>query len=167
MTTGDRARRKIAEGRDLLNRDYTEGAIQAFTEAIKLDPELAEAYEARAIAYDGLGRDKEAEADRDKAKDIRWFQTKATEPKGFGKYFAFTAIPIVVLSLISTGGAAVDGLYSLWYIAAVIGAFALLGAVISFAVGERKKASGLLAGVAIGILSLATTCFANMATFDI
>jgi tetratricopeptide (TPR) repeat protein len=167
MTTRDAALQKITEGHELLNRDYIEGALRAFTEAIKFYPELPEAYEARALAYDRLNRNSEAEADRSKADSIRDVREKAVAPKGYSKYVAISAAPIALLSLISTGGAVHPFWYALWYVAAAYGVLVLFSAIISYFAGERRQGAGLLAGLSVGIISLGATCFANLSTLDI
>jgi len=49
------------QGKELYNTDQDEKAVEAFREAIKLDPELAEAYFRLGLAYDAVGKEKEAE----------------------------------------------------------------------------------------------------------
>ena len=80
----------------------------------------------------------------------------------FRKAFAWTAFPIITLSVIS-----VSGLYPLWFLAAAIWVGAPLVAIfaaVARAPGERTSASGILAGFGVGAIALATTCFANLAT---
>ena len=75
----------------------------------------------------------------------------------FRKALIFTAIPIVVLSLISLAGFIIVSLAAtaLWVIAIV--------AAIVFAVkGRRTTAAGIFAGIGIGIVALGATCFANL-----
>ena len=79
----------------------------------------------------------------------------------FQRAFASTAIPIIALSILSTGD-----LYFVWFLAAFIGVIALFTA-IGFAIGgKRSTASGTLAGFGVGFLALTVTCFANLATFE-
>ena len=82
--------------------------------------------------------------------------------ESFRKGFAWTAIPIVALSLIS-----VSGLYLFWFLAAALWVGAPLVAIfvaVARAPGERTSASGVLAGFGVAAIALATTCFANLAT---
>jgi tetratricopeptide (TPR) repeat protein len=62
-TEGDRsqARSYLDQGQELYRADQDEKAAEAFQQAIKSDPELAEAYFRLGLAYDALGREKEAE----------------------------------------------------------------------------------------------------------
>ncbi len=46
-------------------------AIDAFNEAIRIDPKFADAYEARGEAYLKMGETAKAEADRKKAEQLR------------------------------------------------------------------------------------------------
>ena len=85
----------------------------------------------------------------------------------FKRAFLWIALPIVVLSIVSTAGAASGGFYALWYVAAGLGLLAPLVA-IGFAIGRRGRvASGIWAGVGVGIVALGLTCFANLSTFEI
>jgi len=47
-------------------------AIQDYTEAIRLDPEYAKAYNNRGLTYQSLGQVEEAERDFAKAKELRY-----------------------------------------------------------------------------------------------
>ena len=79
--------------------------------------------------------------------------------------FLATAIPIVVLSLISLGGAGSymgTGLQFAWVIGAGFFAAALLTAIVLSIVGKGEIAGGIWAGIAIGIVTLGVTCFANI-----
>ena len=85
---------------------------------------------------------------------------------GILKAFAWTAIPIVVLSFVSTAGAAVGevsiaaywfGFYLVWYVAAGVWLVATTAIVVLYARGERARASGILksfAWTAIPIVTL-------------
>ena len=91
----------------------------------------------------------------------------------YRKAFLWTATPIVALSMISTIAGPADCyessdtlcvVYVVWYAAAGLGVVAILAA-IGFAIAERKRATaGIVAGIGVGFLSLAITCFANVAT---
>jgi uncharacterized membrane protein len=79
----------------------------------------------------------------------------------------------VGLSLLSTAGALGEGgasniLYFAWYVAAAVWAIAILGGIVVLVspglADRRETVSGVLAGVAVGVLALATTCFANLNT---
>ena len=50
---------------------YYEDAIKAFTEAIRLNPDVPDSYEARGYAFKALGKSTEAESDYAKARDLR------------------------------------------------------------------------------------------------
>ena len=91
----------------------------------------------------------------------------ARDESAFRKAFAWTVIPIVALSVVSTAGAAEVNIYSLWFAGVGLGLLAPLVA-IGFAIArKRRAASGILAGFGVGILALALTCFANLSTQDI
>ncbi len=84
----------------------------------------------------------------------------------FKKAFLWTTVPIAGLSIVSTGGAGAEGMYSLSYVAAGLWLIAVLVA-IGFLVGRGGRAtSGIWAGVAVGVVSLGMTCFANLNTVD-
>jgi tetratricopeptide (TPR) repeat protein len=55
------ARALLEEGKELYRSDQDEKAVESFQEAIKLDPELAEAYFRLGLAYTAVGKDEEAE----------------------------------------------------------------------------------------------------------
>lgn len=57
----------LGKGRDLYRDDQDTQAAEAFQQAIKLDPELAEAHFRLGLAYDALGQEQEAEAAYKKA----------------------------------------------------------------------------------------------------
>ena len=80
------------------------------------------------------------------------------QPGYFGKAFAWTAIPIVALSIISTAGAGNESFYFAWLAAAGLWGLALLGAIIiAIAPGPGERASGIWAGIGVGLLALAAT----------
>jgi tetratricopeptide (TPR) repeat protein len=55
------ARVYLDQGKELYHTDQDEKAAEAFQEAIKLDPELAEAHFRLGLAYDAVGKEQEAE----------------------------------------------------------------------------------------------------------
>jgi tetratricopeptide (TPR) repeat protein len=55
------ARALLLDGQDLYLTDQDEKAVEVFQEAIKLDPELPEAYFRLGLAYVAIGKDQEAE----------------------------------------------------------------------------------------------------------
>lgn len=66
---GDRARARelLEKGKQLYRDDQDEQAVQALQEAVKLDPELAEAHFRLALGYEALGKQEESEAEYKKA----------------------------------------------------------------------------------------------------
>lgn len=70
MADDERARKVLDAGLRLLRSWDYEGAIRAFTEALRLNPNLTEAYENRALAHRRLGRDDEAEKDLGKSRSV-------------------------------------------------------------------------------------------------
>ena len=95
-------------------------------------------------------------------------------PSGILKAFAWTVVPSVVLSIMSTAGAAVGvsgsafwrGFYVVWYGAAGVWLVATIAMVVLYARGRRESASGVLAGVEVGVLAVGTTGLANFATIQ-
>ena len=93
---------------------------------------------------------------------------------GILKAFAWTAIPIVALSIVSTAGAAVGhsgaafwlGFYLVWYGAAGMWLVATIAMVVLYTRGTRESASGILAGIGVGVLALGTTGLVNFATIQ-
>ena len=59
---GSEARVYVEKGRQLYRNDEDAQAAEAFQQALKLDPELAEAHFRLGLAYDALGQEQEAEA---------------------------------------------------------------------------------------------------------
>ena len=191
---------RFAEGERLLRAGNYDAAIAEFSAAITLRPDYRLAYRRRAEAYRRLGMEEQARADRERAESILEAGRPRSEPmtcsscgkespagaryctgcgadllegrrrESFHKAFAWTAIPIVALSVFSTAGAGIEGFYFGWFAAAAIWVIALLVAItvaVARAPGERRSASGILAGIGVGAIALATTCFANLATFDL
>ena len=66
---GDRARARslLDKGKELYRNDQDSEAVQAFMEAIRLDPDLAEAHFRLALGYESLGKREEAENEYKKA----------------------------------------------------------------------------------------------------
>jgi len=93
---------------------------------------------------------------------------------GILKAFAWTAIPIVALSIVSTAGAAYGvsgvqfwvGFYLVWLGAAGVWLVASIAMVVLYARGTRERASGVLAGVGVGVLAVGTTGLVNFATIQ-
>ena len=83
----------------------------------------------------------------------------------FKKALAWTAIPIAAMSVVSTGGSGASGLYTFWFLAAGLWLIAILAG-IGFAIGRGGQVTaGIWAGVAIGVVALSLTCFANLSSF--
>lgn len=81
----------------------------------------------------------------------------------FQKAFAWTAIPLVVLSVASTGGVWTQGiLYAFWFIAFLGWLIALFVAAGFGIAGKPQVAAGIMAGFAVGFVALSVTCFANL-----
>ena len=62
-----RAREQLEKGKQLYRDDQDEQAVQAFEEAVKLDPDLAEAHFRLGLGYEALGKREESEAEYKKA----------------------------------------------------------------------------------------------------
>ena len=62
-----RARAELDKGKELYRNDQDAEAVQAFTEAVRLDPDLAEAHFRLGLGYESLGKREEAEAQYKKA----------------------------------------------------------------------------------------------------
>jgi len=62
-----RARAELDKGKELYRNDQDAEAVQAFTEALRFDPDLAEAYFRLGLGYESLGKHEEAEAQYKKA----------------------------------------------------------------------------------------------------
>ncbi|HEY2962287.1 MAG TPA: tetratricopeptide repeat protein [Pyrinomonadaceae bacterium] len=61
------ARELLARGRELYRNDQDEEAVKVFQQAVKLDPDLAEAHFRLGLGYEALGKRDEAEAQYKKA----------------------------------------------------------------------------------------------------
>src|SRR5919107_647060 len=62
-----RARAQLDKGRELYRNDQDAEAVLAFQEAVRLDPDLAEAHFRLGLGYESLGKRDEAEAEYKKA----------------------------------------------------------------------------------------------------
>jgi len=62
-----RARAQLEKGKELFRTDQDAEAVLAFLEAVRLDPDLAEARFRLALGYESLGKREEAEAEYKKA----------------------------------------------------------------------------------------------------
>jgi len=62
-----RARAELDKGKELYRNDQDDEAVNAFQEALKLDPNLAEAHFRLGLGYESLGKRDEAEAEYKKA----------------------------------------------------------------------------------------------------
>ncbi len=61
------ARALVEEGKELYRTDQDEKAVESFQQALKLDPELAEAHFRLGLAFDAVGKEQEAEDSYKKA----------------------------------------------------------------------------------------------------
>ena len=82
------ARIYLDKGKELYRNDEDTQAIEAFREAIKLDPELAEAHFRLALSYDALGQQQEAEEAYKKAVETykRFFEADENKEDGEAHY---------------------------------------------------------------------------------
>ena len=64
-----RARALLDKGKELYRNDQDAEAVLAFLEAVRLDPDLAEAHFRLALGYESLGKREEAETEYKKAVD--------------------------------------------------------------------------------------------------
>lgn len=62
-----RARAQLDKGKELFRNDQDAEAVLAFLEAVRLDPDLAEAHFRLALGYESLGKREEAESEYKKA----------------------------------------------------------------------------------------------------
>src|SRR5687767_387746 len=77
------ARVYVEKGRQLYLNDEDTQAAEAFQQALKLDPELAEAHFRLGLAYDALGQEQEAEAAYRKA--VETYKKYRSEERRVGK----------------------------------------------------------------------------------
>jgi tetratricopeptide (TPR) repeat protein len=61
------ARELLTKGKELYRNDQDTEAVEAFQQALKLDPDLAEAHFRLGLGYEALGKQEEAEAEYKKA----------------------------------------------------------------------------------------------------
>src|SRR5215208_6496054 len=68
-SAGDRtrAREQLEKGKEFYRNDQDDEAVQAFQEAVKFDPDLAEGHFRLGLGYESLGKREEAEAEYKKA----------------------------------------------------------------------------------------------------
>ena len=103
---------------------------------------------------------------------VRYARGARESASGILKAFAWTAIPIVTLSIVSTVGAVYgasgvkfwSGFYLVWTVAGGVWLGAIIAMVVLYARGKREGASGILAGVGVGVLAIGTTGLVNFAT---
>ena len=90
----------------------------------------------------------------------------------FWKAFVWAAIPIVALSIVSTAAAVGVSGSAFWlgfylvYGAAGLWLVATIAKFVLYARGKRESASGVLAGVGVGVLAVGTTGLVNFATIQ-
>ncbi len=77
----------------------------------------------------------------------------------FRKALLWTAIPIVLISLISIV------VPFIWFGGALVFVIAFFIAIVRLLQGERGIAGGIFAGIGIGVVALGLTCFASMNLF--
>ena len=179
MSTINDAYPRFSEGLRLFRAGDYEAAIKEFTAAIAIYPDHLDAYSYRADAYGYLRMEEEAKADLEQVGSIKRArrragrqeaaqqarQSQVGEGRGFKKAFAWTAIPIVPLAIISTSGANLVFPYFLWFLGA---AGWLLAGLVAIAFLPRRRwnmVAGVFAGFGVGFLALAATCLANVAPF--
>ena len=167
MSTRHEAETRNEEGLRLMQAGELDRAVAAFSTAIRLDPQLYDAYRRRSAALSKLGRLKEAKADSRRA-DLLIGGSRERE-SDLGERvsrtaFAWTAIPVSGLGIISTFGARDEGFYTFWYAAAALWVVVLL--VLCALVLRRVEAAagGVLSGFGIGSLVLIVTWFINNVT---
>ena len=142
-------------------------AVAAFSTAIRLNPQLNDAYRRRSAALRKLSRLDEAEADSRSADLLIGEGRERGSDLGervFRTAFTWTAIPVSGLGIISTFGARDEGFYTFWYAAAALWVVVLL--VLCALVLRRVEAAagGVLTGFGIGSLVLIVTWFINNVT---
>jgi hypothetical protein len=145
-------------------RDY-DAALAALTDAITLNPNFEVAYLHRASLYRIAIKDPKFQAAHPN-RPAAYRKLNPEHPRMSRKAFARTAIPIVALSVISTVGAAAEGFYFVWFVAAAFWLIAILAAGGFAFRGRRSTANAIIAGLIVGIFVLAGTCVANVETID-
>jgi len=88
-----RARAELDKGKELYRNDQDAEAVLAFLEAIRLDPDLAEAHFRLGLGYESLGKREEAEAEYKKAVEAykKYFEENRDDAEGryaFGQTYA-------------------------------------------------------------------------------
>ena len=88
-----RARAELDKGKELYRNDQDAEAVLAFLEAIRLDPDLAEAHFRLGLGYESLGKREEAEAEYKKAIEAykKYFEENRDDAEGryaFGQTYA-------------------------------------------------------------------------------
>ena len=78
-----RARAQLDKGKELYRNDHDADAVAAFEEAVKLDPDLAEAHFRLGLGYESLGKRDEAEAEYKKAVAVykKYFEGNENDPE--------------------------------------------------------------------------------------
>ena len=78
-----RARAQLDKGKELYRNDHDADAVAAFEEAVKLDPDLAEAHFRLGLGYESLGKRDEAEAEYKKAVAAykKYFERNENDPE--------------------------------------------------------------------------------------
>ncbi|MFN8557899.1 MAG: hypothetical protein U0531_11345 [Dehalococcoidia bacterium] len=83
----------------------------------------------------------------------------------FRNALVFTAIPITLLSVLSTGGRLVAVSVTTVWLVALAAWFAGVVALLVLAItGKTAAAGGVVAGLGIGFVALFTTCLVNLST---
>lgn len=82
------AKSHLDQGKEFYRDDRDEKALEAFQEAIKLDPDLAEAYFRLGLTYDALGQQQEAETAYRKAVETykKYFSTAENQKDAEAHY---------------------------------------------------------------------------------
>jgi Flp pilus assembly protein TadD len=79
----EQARALLDKGKELYRNDQDEEAVAAFLEAVKLDPDLAEAHFRLGLGYESLGKREESEAEYKKAVAAynKYFEENPNDPE--------------------------------------------------------------------------------------
>lgn len=78
-----RAREQLKKGNELYHNDHDAEAVLAFQEAVRLDPNLAEAHFRLGLGYESLGKREEAESQYKKAVEAykKYFEENREDPE--------------------------------------------------------------------------------------
>jgi len=78
-----RARAELDKGKELYRNDQDADAVLAFQEAVRLDPDLAEAHFRLGLGYESIGKRDEAEAEYKKAVAAykKYFESNENDPE--------------------------------------------------------------------------------------